>query len=514
MAVDQALDVTPPFTISTTQFNNETLNVIITSLLVVLILANIGSAISKLVYFTRETSFNYESWLRAFIFANSDDPLRLIQWARKRYVYRDMGWTRRPQVFRKRRMVVPLLARLVVLVCSIASVAITIPNEKKLEGCTGRGYKIRLDDSDAEYKEGPEGVCTTIPLKSSRGTVRSTASFCECTSAGRLQNDGDDDEEDSYVYASHNKEDGALVIEVLLSNGTAHPFESRVFYAEWRRADDDFTVFRTNISASLSPRETTDVLLRGLLTTGSCTATDEVSKVGTDGIQQLVKCDPGLNVTEEMPKLVGYLRSSLKWEEKGEQADWIQVNPNGNLSRSTECPITVTISRPIVNMVPLAIALVIWFGINVIVSHVVRNHGNALDAGFHIIKEILGHDTTSNPLEEAKDRKEITEIELRNWRCSGGGGHVGFIGRHGDVPVPSFDKSIVVGECSRAALELARARAIHQLPIPPSANSQTMDVPYGSQPWVYNVVSGDGSSSSGAFAGNGTVDSWKNNQQV
>lgn len=167
-------------------------------------------------------------------------------------------------------------------------------------------------------------------------------------------------------------------------------------------------------------------------------------------------CD--VNAVEMSERVEAYLRGSIVWEKRLETQKRIKVVKDLFTAYDDDCPIEIVVTRPIVNILPLTIMLALWFIVNLAVSYTVSKHGNALDSAFHLIKETLGHDSTSNPLESNLGRNELSHLKLHNWKCtSGGGGHVGFIGREGDIPVEDFESDIVVGGCAHTKADLKRA---------------------------------------------------------
>lgn len=479
MAVHDKIEVTPPFTFSTIQFEDEIVNTIVLSLIAVLILTNIGSVVTKLVYFTREKRFNYNSFLRAFIFANSDDPVRIIGWISKAYVYRQRHWHRNPQRYRPGRLFLPLFARFAILVCSIASIAITVPGEKQLTGCERGDYALRIDPAEARGSPiRPQGVCVNVPMTTRRGSVRSAVSYCDCPIDASIDSIG------SAVLVTHDVDVGEMRV-VVVSNRT---IRGKKIYVEWKPKLDSKRTFRTNLRRTISARDVAVVAVRAIcnrLSSCEVLRTNELE----DGFFILVS--PLFNPTQKIEEVSSFIRSSLFWVRTERAQRRIVFNGATRDDELTDdCPIDIRITRPIVNIVPLSIVMVVWCGINILVSIAVMKHSNAFDAGFHLVKEALGHDTTSNPFEMASDRDEIMAVELRKWLCTthcgnDTGGHVGFIGRAGDIPLAKdadFDDGLIVGECSRAEVELARARDLANSPAYASPSSVQAAPPLGGTP--------------------------------
>lgn len=451
MAVGDELDFTPPPTMSTIQTSNDVANVVINSLLIVFILININSAVSKLIHLTQNATFSYESWLRSFIFASSDDPLRILSWVLRKYVYRESDWRRYPNKRRLRRLFLPLLARILVLIVSMISIAITIPQDKVLSGCASGDYKIVLNETNADPRVTVNSICTEIPLKSSRGIPNATASYCACPNEINIPSPPlgsagvatDVASAEAWSITTYVKDKGSGIW----------------FYVEWKRGDVPNKSYRSELSTVINKQKLHDLVSAWFEEDNpNCLVAQRFSTNHTQW-----DCTEDVDVELTSNRIVSRLTSAIEWnptddiQRRSERSDFVD---NSASSKTTECPVPIIVSRPIVNMVPLAIMLAVWIAINVAISAYASRRNNALDAGFHIVKEALGHDTTSNPIETCTERDEITKLKLRKWRCGGGGTHVGFIGRAGDVPVEKFDDIVVVCGCAVVGTEFERARVL------------------------------------------------------
>lgn len=457
MAVGDGLDFTPRPTMSTIQTPDETANVVINSLLIVFILININSAVSKLIHLTRNATFNYNSWLRGFIFASSDDPLRILSWLRRRYVYRESDWNRYPNTLRKRRLALPLLARMFVLLVSIVSIAITIPRDKILSGCSRGDYKIHFDEADADPNDTFNSICTEIPLMSNRGEANATASHCACPSKITLPRP----DLKTAVLATDILSYESLDISMVFGDKGA----ATLFYVEWRRGDIPDKSYRSELSKVISEQKLYELVFAWFTEDNP-----DCDIIENDTIKHFASWScPFVDIENTSRRIYSRLRSSIRWERteniqpRLELKD-VLLEPSPT-NRITECVVPIIVTRPIVNMVPLAIMLTVWIAINAAISFIASKHNNVLDAGFHIVKEALGHDTTSNPLEQCKETDGIVELQLRKWRCGGGGAHVGFIGRAGDVAVERFSEEELVCGCAVVGTELERARTLRTAPL-------------------------------------------------
>ncbi|CDF34775.1 unnamed protein product [Chondrus crispus] len=464
MTLLQELNATPDFSFSTVQTSSDIINALIISLLTVFVISNILSVTSKLIFSSREKSFEYLSWVRSFIFVNSDDPIRIFSWIWHRYSYKEKGCTRYRNEIQLRRLVLPLLARLFILVTAITSVAISIPSEKRLSGCEKGDFRIQMDPNVRKPAPDLNRVCADIPLTTTLGKVRSRVSYCSC-----LVDFG------SNVPVSKGEggiitittASGQLWTALVSKNNTA----ASAFYIQWvkdrRQRDNDKSLLFTNVE-KIDSDDHLQVIANALRseTVQQCTAKGTSDKLPSEDNSliakaQILDCD--FDPLSLIARVQAYVTGSLTLNKlrRGEMDNRLELNPlTGEVRETAACPIDVVVSRPIVNILPLALMLVLWGIINVLVSIYTSRRGNAFDMGFHIIKEALGHDTTSNPLEENSNRGEAMELPLRKWRCGAGAAHEGFIGRDGDVPVQGFDSFTNVCGCTQVVTEIEAASAL------------------------------------------------------
>lgn len=147
------------------------------------------------------------------------------------------------------------------------------------------------------------------------------------------------------------------------------------------------------------------------------------------------------------------MRRNLKWKKNAQNVTGAKLlrRMNDKWKNSTICPVDIIVSRPIVNIVPLIAGLLLLFTVNVAVGLTVSERGDVLDAVFHLVKEVVGVDCTSNALEERQGGDVQPVIELKQWQCKGGRniGHVGFLKGVGDYSVDGLD-DVLVSSCNHA----------------------------------------------------------------
>lgn len=462
MTVLANLDVTPPATFSTLQSRSDVVNAVIVALLTVFIISNIVSVVTKLVYDSQELSFSYATLLRAFIFINSDDPLRLISWLRHNYTYKDRAAARYRNALKLARLLWPLFARLIILVVSIASVAIAVPGTKQLPACAP-DHRLVIDASAPAPAAPLNRLCADLPLRTRLGQLRSSASYCSCATSfsfkpEELESVGSLVEGRGLIFTQY--VDGER-FSVIFSRGLGAAHQ---FYVAWKRDATDQAPLFSDL-ANLDSDALIDVISAALSqsTRQDCSVASRSENEDDPSARlALVNCE--FDTGALIPVVESYVTNALKWVPLPSGTVDVRLDKAAASPATGECPVTVLVSRPIVNILPLGLTLILLVVVNILVSVYTSRRGNAFDAGFHLIKEALGHDTTSNPLEENTDRQEVMELPLRKWRCGRGAAHMGFIGREGDVPVAGFDAATNVCGCNRVATEIERAAAAPELP--------------------------------------------------
>lgn len=468
MPVNQQLDVTPDFSFSTIQFNSEVANAIVASLLTVFILINIGSAVSKLIYCTRGKSFDFDSWNRSFIFANSDDPIRIISWMSHNYVYREkgVGVERYRNKLKLQRLLLPLSARIFILVASIASVAVSIPGDKQLSGCENGDYQLRFDPQAQGKANILNRACFDIPMTSRLGQVTSVASYCTCPVLFDIE---DSENLEGITRVIVVKYTSGRISTIIYGRGIGAGSDAYVQWDNTRNSNEKGVYFYSDLG-KLDQRVFLDIVVRAIRReSGEECPQDFNPQPGTITGSFFVDLNCSVYPVDLIKNVEAYVRNAMQWTrlEAGEKEVRIRIDTteaNPQPKPRGDCPISVNVTRPIVNILPLGLMLLLLVVVNLVVSFATSAHGNALDAGFHLIKETLGHDTTSNPLEENEERKEVVDLDLRNWRCGVAGAHIGFIGRDGDVPVKEFDSATIVCGCSQVVVELEQAAALDDVP--------------------------------------------------
>lgn len=469
MVVDDPLDFTPSFTLNTWQTSSESANIIINATLFVLIVTNIGSALSKLVYAALPNRILYSSWLRGYIFAHSDDPLRILAWIMRKYGYRDPSHVRAPQRLRLGRLVLPLLARMLIFVASVLSIAVNVPTEEILDGCEHGDYRVTFDPVNANPNLPRQPICADIPLVSRLGSPDATAVSCVCQ--GPVDSLGSAFNGVGFIAVSIDP--ATEVLFVLL--GTLDQGESFEFTIEWSPAGIPDRVFRSKFSDSISRRSLNQAVLEWVTEDHpECTAAAEV-EVELVLLTSLSCRIQNASIT--MARIESRIRDSFSFEktpeiqERGALPKVSRDDKNTTVTSVSLCMVPIAITYPIVNMVPLAIILLVWMAINATISLITRRYDNVLDVAFGLVRSALGHDATLNPLEECNERKARMELLVQNWKCGAGGYHRGFLGRGGDDVVETLDKLAVVGGCAVARIELQRSMEMKMK----SAGSETSE---------------------------------------
>ncbi|KAI0557618.1 hypothetical protein FGB62_282g01 [Gracilaria domingensis] len=463
MSISDGIDVTPQSTMSTIQFQSEALNTVITSLLTTLVIANLVSVINRLVFLSRNDLFCYRSFARAYVFLNSDDPLRLWYWLRGRYEYRGDKEPPLRHKIRKRRLIAPLFARLCILVVSIGSIALALPSEKRLDACSRGDYNLVQSVPNRELVV-PERsdvieVCAQIPLETRLGTVRSSASFCSfALSIGDLATLADlsssvQELPDISAVAVGYENSSGLFASVVLSRGS---FQGIGAFVEWRAENGDR--FRSLLPSWTADRHVQVVVdAINSFSEEECSvvlSVDESNDVGTFRVAAL---DCNFDADAAIRHISIRMRESLSFQREQGNSLKARLVDGSEFRTSRTCAIDVTVQRPLINIVPLFIGLVMAFVLNVTVMCLVSRYGNTMDGAYHIVREVLGHDTGANPLQIDTSGIDVENVALKKFVCADGvSAHVGFIRGVGDNVVEDFGSGLRVGRCMQVACRGAR----------------------------------------------------------
>ncbi|CAN8062111.1 unnamed protein product [Agarophyton chilense] len=455
----EGIDFTPHFTISTLQFQSEALNTIATSLLTTLLIANLGSIINRLVFLTHRDYFSYSSFARSFVFLNSDDPLRLWFWIRGRYDFRANNRPPAHHRMCKRYVITPLCARMAILFVSIGSIALALPSEKRLNACSRGDYTIIQSELSAQPNVSPQEllrVCSQIPLKTDLGTVRSTASYCsfmttpgDIPSLTNLASLMENLTTMGVIGAGYFKESG-LLLSIIVSGDRIQAISS---FVEWKTENND--LYHSVLPYWNSERHLksiTDGLTQALEKECNVLSTS-LEDMGDDSLLVgLVDCTFDANFA--IRYVSASVRESLRFQKKERLALRTLAKGDSISEARRICAVDISVSRPLLNIVPLFVGVVIAFCLNLAVVVSVSRHGNAMDAAFHLVREVLGHDTGANPLQISARKKEEGSIPLRKFVCADGvSAHIGFVQGLGDVVVEEFSSGRTVGRCMQVACQ-------------------------------------------------------------
>lgn len=321
----------------------------------------------------------------------------------------------------------------------MASIAITIPREKRLNFCERADYEPVLDSLRSGAEPDEDGmfrpVCENVRLGTRLGSVRSSVQYCSTQIGSSISQPTLGMTAISVGY----RQSGGDLISVVISEGQGFLLSH---YVEWRRQQNGPTdeVLRSEF-AEWSPKRHIRIVheaIERVVGKGRCEldldALQEIPVAGIDAVAAFMTCT--VNTVEVQRYVSGYMRSALQWNRSNKVVS--RINASGEsvkLSSSDQCPIEVTVTRPVVNIVPLAVIMMLMFTINIATGITVARHGDVLDAAFHLVKEVMGYDCTSNPLEECigDGKREaggggVELAEIRRYECADGvGRHVGFL---------------------------------------------------------------------------------------
>lgn len=407
------LDVTPPRTLSTIQFNSDTLNTFLSSILITFVLAFFNSTLHNLITLSHHDFFHYESYLRAYIFNSSDDSLTILQWILGQNPFTDSllvdsKWRRTSRTTKWSRLIIPLLARGIVIAASIASIAMAIPIEKQFSRCEGGEFEAVLTnprERDTVWQT--NSLCTDLGLGTTLGTTSSRLSFCAEPLAkyekSQLALDTAEDRARNVnaVEMEYDRE-FAHVTTFYTSRGLQRGVQ---FYIEWTPTGSDKL---RSLYPSFDRSMHAEIALRAISSqagNAGCAPLNE-SLGGGGGVAHSVVMHVNcrFDVETAVKEAESLFRGGLVWHKT--RADVARVRMLAVTSetaavseRTTDCPYTVDMNVIAVNLVPLSVILVFAFATNMTLSALLRSHGNVDDASFHLVKEAFSLDTTLNPLE-------------------------------------------------------------------------------------------------------------------
>lgn len=463
-----SINVTPDWTFSTIQFDDEIANTIVSSILVVLILVNFNSMVHKLVSLTHRNYFNYASFLRAYIFSSSDDISRILAWARGQNSYLPEHWPNRRKKVVLSRLFYPLLARSLVFILSIGSIALTIPANREFKDCQKGDFTPFLADLNEDSLNSfrvVNSLCSFIEVYTTRGDTNTTLNFCSYElndPPDYMTPDSPLPSDKNFVYIDYNSSTGEIL--TLFGGDIEGTYTTRgfLFYLEWTRTP--LLKLRSLFQPDhLDCSKHFDLALAAVnLPRPGCAYSDiepTCATVGDDlkSYRANRSIDCGFNPKTATTNAALIFRSALRWEVVKERQDRVAVTPGESIryEKDTSCPYYVTVSRPIVNLAPLLVALAMIYTLNVAVGLTISEHGDIGEVSFHIMKEALGLDVTCNPLEETPSDEHhvggstLPLIRFCEFSCANGvDAHGGFFIGNNDVQEGIDFNSRTIGKCS------------------------------------------------------------------
>eukprot|EP00178_Gracilaria_changii_P012745 TRINITY_DN35_c0_g1_i2.p1 TRINITY_DN35_c0_g1~~TRINITY_DN35_c0_g1_i2.p1 ORF type:complete len:482 (+),score=60.99 TRINITY_DN35_c0_g1_i2:311-1756(+) len=457
MTLTDGIDVTPQSTLSTIQFQSEVLNTVVTSLLTTLVIANLVSVINRLIFLSRQDHFSYRAFARSYVFLNSDDPLLLLHWLRGRYHFRQTNHSPAHHRIRKRRLIAPLFARLCMLVVSISSIALALPSEKRLDACSRGDHTVVLmppANRPVLTAQQMFQVCSQIPLETRLGTVRSTASYCsfavtpgDISALQNLASLGQNFPGFGFIGAGYSNATGMLISMIY----SGDRMEAIASFVQWDTENGDRY---HSLLPSWNARQHLEVLARGVSSSSGqeCSILLSVDHNTEDMSLSVAQLSCTFDASDAIRYASASLRESLSFQKDDTLALRARSIEGSDFRMERRCAVDVTVTRPLINIVPLLIGLTMAFFLNIVVMLLVSRYGNAMDSAFHLVREVLGHDTSANPLQISTSGEDVERVALRKFVCADGiSGHMGFVHGAGDRVVERFEDRIRVGRCMQVS---------------------------------------------------------------
>lgn len=456
MSVSEVIEFSPKTTISSLQFSSEHLNSIVIALLTTAIIANLQSIVNKTVAATQNNLFRFSTYNRAFVFSNSDDPLLLFSWWRGRYEFSvDDGSHPRLRV-RSTLLIVPLLARCVALFISIGSIFLAIPFEERIDACSGGDFALYQEPVTAIYDyRNPvlNQVCLPLEMRTTRGEVRSSLSICNffvptsiSESLGSLA-EISSSLTPGAVLVTYEKSIGAL-ISFIVSRRKVIVLGS---FVVWKLTNGD--IFHSTVSEYDSAVHL-DIVVGAVqqATNLSC----KLTMIDVEPMNSTGFIDCAFHPEDVLSHIIAATRNSLTFRKQDEIAQRVLVFKRerevNSVDEVRKCAAEITLNRALLNLVPLAISAVVSFLLNKVVGAFLTSRTDVQNLAFHMVREVLGHDTNANPLQQGDGQRRSETLEMRRYECPDGrSAHVGFLKGDGDREVQKFDNSREVARCSQVA---------------------------------------------------------------
>ncbi|KAI0558171.1 hypothetical protein FGB62_229g012 [Gracilaria domingensis] len=461
-----AIDFTPQHTLSTFQFQSEALNTVVTSLILALIIANFGSVVNRLIFLSDKNVLSYRSLARSHVFLNSDDVLKILYWVRGRYDFQISDHPPAQHKLCRSLLIVPLCARVLILVVNIGSIALALPSEKRLDACSRGDYALVQRLPETPFTLGEQEVdiqfdqpCTRIPLEASLGTVRSSASYCSVRVAlgvisaqqeiVSLTEERQSPGYIAFVHVEHAGEVGTLVA----SNGTLQTFSS---FVQWNTENEQVL---NSVWTSFDPETHRNVVVQSLrLATQLRCNVIASDRTDTElGVWHGTFLDCAFNANQVQRYASAGVRESMSFRKESGIAPraWISGPRRG--TTESVCAVDITATGPLTNIIPLTVALVVMFGLNMAIRWFVSQNGNVTDAAFHLAREILGHECGANPLQMSASGAGVKQVELQYFECADGvSAHVGFLKGSGCEIVKHFSDGRILSRCTQVGCRGSR----------------------------------------------------------
>ncbi|KAI0557410.1 hypothetical protein FGB62_305g06 [Gracilaria domingensis] len=440
MNATQPIRFYPRASLSTIQFENDTLNNIAAGIITTVIISSLGSIINRLVALSKRDVFSFNSFTRAFLFNNSDDPLLIWSWLRGRYDFRGNDGSHTSLKVEYKLLIAPLAARCTILVISIGSIALALPSEKSLDACSGGDYTVHLEPPTTVTSGSRLSLfehCPPLKLESSVGKVRSSLSLCsfyfpsvDSQSEYEIVQFMESEGIPGAIAASYDTQTG-IVISTLYSGKEIILMGMMV---HWRLSNGDIL---HSLFADYNSTLHLSVLADGIshAVNSSCEIKQAVFPDSDgDDSRSFGTLDCSFVPEDMAGQVVSALTSSIRFRKQDDIAQPVLKYSATSSVKERICGTEVTISSPLVNIVPLLIAAVISFTLNKIIKIVLSSREDVTHLGFHIVRELLGHDTSANPLQKDKAQQADDRVNMRRYICADGmSAHVGFVEGDGDV---------------------------------------------------------------------------------
>lgn len=342
---------------------------------------------------------------------------------------------------------------------SIGSTFIAVHSEKTLDACSGGDYALYqrpVRELDTGGSAVLNQLCVPLDLNSSLGEVRSSLSMCSFflpiidSDFAKVVSKTEELRVPGLLMAGQDLKIGAL-FSVLVSSKKVVVLG---FGVKWAMPNGD--VFHSKVSnydSYVHLGVLADAVRQATNSTCEIRRVEPISDSANGVVMASLDC--AFPPEKVLNTVLVAVKKSLHFQEQEEVALRHRTFANGSgVMDSRTCAAEITINRPLMNLIPLVIGAVAAFAVNKTTAALLSSRADVTHLGFHMVRELLGHDTRANPLQHGKEQEQDQRVTMQRFVCiNGESAHVGFMEGDGDRVVQHLEDSGHVACCSQIACE-------------------------------------------------------------